>query len=104
MEIKYFDPRFQEFVATRDRSTESKIMRGLLLLEKAGYELRMPHAKKISRWIYELRIHGSQEIRVFYTLHEHFIYILHAYQKKTDRLDPIELAIAERRRVLLVCP
>lgn len=73
----------------------------MMLLEAFGHMLRMPHARYLTQGVYELRIRGDQEIRIFYTFFADAVYVLHVYQKKTEKTDACELAVAVHRRMLL---
>ncbi|MBI3261371.1 type II toxin-antitoxin system RelE/ParE family toxin [Candidatus Berkelbacteria bacterium] len=85
------------FIDSLDEKTESKVFRSLDLLRNYGSTLMMPHAKKISAQLYELRIRGRNEIRIFYTFRGNAIYLLHAFQKKSQKIPNRELETAENR-------
>ena len=71
------------------------------LLKENGSFLKMPHSKKIKVNLYELRIRGEQEIRIFYTFKKRNIYLLHAFQKKSQKTPKKEIQIALKRLKLL---
>jgi len=58
---------------------------------------KMPHSKKISQDLYELRIRGRQEIRILYTLRKHEIILLHGFRKQTRKTPRKEITTAQRR-------
>lgn len=101
MDILFFNEDLSRFIDSLEKTTIMKLLRMLDLLEVNGSRLRMPHSKKIRSGLFELRIRGSQEVRLLYTFHDHKIIILHGLIKKTQSLLNLELAIAERRRRLL---
>lgn len=91
----------QEFIKKLSPATFAKILRMLELLEQYGTFLCMPHCKKITKDIYELRIRGKEEIRIFYFIKKRNIYLLHAFKKKSQNTPVKEIEVAERRIDLL---
>ena len=91
----------KEFIKTLSPSTIAKIMHTIDLLEQYGSFLNMPHSKKVANNLYELRIRGKQEIRIFYVFKEKDIYLLHAFQKKGQKTPSKELKTALSRMRLL---
>jgi len=73
------------FVAGLEISTRDKVARSINLLEEFGYLLRMPHSKNITNKIFELRIRGKHEIRIFYCQHNNQYYLLSGFIKKTQK-------------------
>jgi len=65
MEIKIFDESLEKFIKSLERPTIAKVLRTIDLLELFGYRLGMPHARRIFNQLFELRIRGKQEIRIF---------------------------------------
>ena len=95
-----FDP-VDDFIETLDGDTIGKLLRALNLLETQGYRLGMPHSKHIVGKIYELRVRGKIEIRIFYGYYTSIIYLLHGFVKKAQKTPIRELKIAEQRMVSL---
>ncbi len=87
----------EEFIKNQDFSTIAKIAHTIDLLEKHGSRLGMPHSKKISRNLYELRIRGKQEIRIIYGFVKSNIYLLHAFRKKTQKTPQKEIRTGRKR-------
>lgn len=85
------------FLDKLDISTRAKAMRNIKLLEKHGPNLPMPHSKKMPGQLYELRIRGKTEIRIFYTFKNRDIFLLHAFQKKSQKTPAKEIEIANNR-------
>ena len=89
----------QDFICKLQPITQAKLLRQLDLLEEFGVALSMPHAKPLGDSLYELRIRGKQEVRVFYIFVKvNRIYLLHAFQKKTQTTPENELRIARKRQ------
>jgi phage-related protein len=87
----------EKFIRSLNAVTIAKILRMLDLLEKYGPRLSMPHAKKIGSDIFELRIRGKEEIRVFYVFRNRDVYLLHAFKKKSNKTPSKELRTALAR-------
>jgi len=51
----------------------------------------MPYSKKLSSQLFELRIRGSQEVRIFYTFHQDQAILFHCFIKKTQKTPKREL-------------
>jgi len=87
----------KEFINSLTDSSIAKVARDIGLLEKYGYLLGMPHSKRVEKEIYELRINGTEEVRIFYTFRKNRIYLLHGFRKKTQKTPTRELLIAKKR-------
>ncbi|SRR3989339_2027370 len=94
MYIKFIDYKVEKFIATLEKTTISKILRTLDLLRQFGNQIGMPHSKKIKNQLFELRIKGSQEVRIFYTFRKDTATLLHGFLKKSKRIPPNEIKIA----------
>jgi len=81
----------QDFILSLDKATLAKTLRIIDLLEKFGYALGMPHSKKILPKLFELRITGDKEIRIFYTLKSGNACLLHGFVKKTQKIPSNEI-------------
>lgn len=90
------------FIGGLDDSTIAKVLRDIDLLEQYGSQLGMPHSKRIATNLYELRVRGKVEIRIFYTFHNDSAYLLHAFKKKNQKIPVKEIKLAlERKRILI---
>lgn len=88
-----------DFILKMQPSTKSKLTRLVDMLERFGPELAMPHTKPLGGGLYELRVRGKQEVRVFYVFARgDTIYLLHAFQKKTQETPQKELGLARQRQ------
>lgn len=92
-------PLLEDFIARLQAVTKAKLVRQIDLLEEFGPQLTMPHAKPLGDGLYELRIRGKQEVRVFYifTRGRH-IYMLHGFLKKRQATPKRELDLARQRQ------
>ena len=101
MEIRIFNTSLEKFIKSLQKPTIAKILRTIDLLEKFGSKLGLPHTKKISVRLFELRIPGKQEIRIFYSFHKSQIYLLHGFVKKSQRIPRKEIKVAFQKLKLL---
>ncbi|MBI4457663.1 type II toxin-antitoxin system RelE/ParE family toxin [Candidatus Uhrbacteria bacterium] len=96
MRVTFFGSAPERFVAALDSRTLARVLRTIDLLERFENRLGMPHSKNIGLRLFELRIFGRLEIRLLYTFHKGCAVILHGFVKKSRRMPPKELKIAER--------
>lgn len=100
MKITY-DDSIKKALLKLEESSITKILRTIDLLERFGKDLRMPHSKKISESLFELRVKGRQDIRIFYTFRKNNGVLLHLFVKKSQKTPIKELSTAQRRLDLL---
>jgi len=94
MEIRIIDTSLEKFIKTLQKPTIAKVLRTIDLLERFGPKLGSPHTKKISARLFELRVSGKQEIRIFYAFYKSHIFLLHGFVKKSQKIPEKELRIA----------
>lgn len=89
----------EEFIKSLDAKAQLKVSRSLDLLEEFGLEGAYPHVKKLtSTSLWEIRILGADNIRIFYvTITGKVFLLLHGFKKKTQKTPNREIAIAEKR-------
>ena len=103
-EIIYYETRqdnspIRNFIQNLDAKTRNNIADVLDLLEEFGILVGPPHSKKVSSTpLWELRILGSDNIRIFYVavVNRKFL-LLHAFQKKKQKTDAREIKTAINR-------
>lgn len=91
----------EDFIRSLDQSSISKFTHSTNFLEKHGPILGMPHSKKLTPDLYELRIRGKQEIRIIYGFINRKIYLLHGFKKKTPKTPTKEIETAKKRFAVL---
>lgn len=94
MQVEIFDNSLEKFIEGLEKATIAKVFRSIDLLERFGCDLQMPHSKKIETNLFELRIRGQQEIRIFYTFHQRQVIFLHGFIKKSQRIPKKEIDLA----------
>lgn len=90
-----------DFIGAQDRSTQSKFVKLFNLLQIYGPELMMPYARNLKDGMYELRIRGKNEVRVFYVWvsgNRQRIVLLHVFKKRSQKLPAKELTVARTRQ------
>lgn len=89
----------EEFIKSLNKKARLKISRTLDLLEEFGLEGAYPHVKKlVGTSLWELRILGSDSIRILYiTITGKIFLLLHGFKKKSQKTPPREIAIAAKR-------
>ncbi len=91
------------FIKKQQPQARSKILHNVRLLRQYGNMLGMPHSKALGSGLYELRIRGKEEIRIFYCFTgQKTIYLLQAFKKQTQQTPQKELEIAISRMKDLV--
>ena len=102
MKINFFDSRVEIFISYLEKSTVAKVLRTLDLLEIFGNSLGLPHSKKIRGKLYEIRIRGKQEVRIFYTFHRGEAVLLHGFLKKSRQIPGKEIKTALQKLAVLL--
>lgn len=101
MEVIYFNTQIKDGLSSLGEPSHAKSSKQIKLLETFGHMLSMPYSKQISKNLFELRIRGQQEIRIFYCFHQNKAVILHYFVKKSQKTPQREIETALKRRLLL---
>ena len=97
-EISRGDKPVDEFIKKQQPQGRSKIAHTVRLLRQYGNMLGMPHSKALGEELYELRIRGKEELRIFYCfVQQKTIYLLHAFRKQKQKTPQKELDLALSR-------
>ena len=89
----------EAFINGLDSAAQRKFFFKRSLLEEFGPRLPQPHAKHLAENLYELRFEThTGAVRVFYCFDGKRVILLHAMKKKTQKLPPQELAVAQQRQ------
>lgn len=88
----------EEFIDSLETKSRLKVNRAFELLEIFGLEGAYPHAKKLAGSnLWEYRILGSDNIRIFYvSMTGKTFLILHGFKKKKQKTPIKEIKIAEQ--------
>lgn len=86
------------FIKKQQPEVKAKIAHTVKLLRQYGNKLGLPHSKALGGGLYELRIRGKQEIRIFYCFTSgRTIILLHSFKKQTRQIPQKELNTALQR-------
>lgn len=88
----------KDFITRLKPQTQAKAIHLIDLLEQYGQQLALPHAKRLERNLYELRIRGKQEARIFYCFDGQLIILLHGFRKQSQKIPRRELETGRMRR------
>jgi len=91
------DERVNEFIDSLPVVVKAECIQIMELLIKEGHNLRMPYTKKIHSKIWELRIRGKIQIRIFYYIKDQQAHLLHIFIKKSNKTPKKELSTAIKR-------
>lgn len=91
----------EKFISSLEKQTIAKTLRTIDLLERFGNQLTLPHSKKMSGSLFELRVRGQQEVRIFYCFHRGTAVLLHGFIKKSQKTPHKVLEKAQRKFELL---
>jgi phage-related protein len=88
-----------DFIKELDEISKAKIINTFTLLEDFGIRLGLPHTKKLTGTdLWELRILGGNNLRVFYiAITGKSFLMLHGFNKKKQKTDRQEIKTAEIR-------
>ncbi len=89
----------RDFIQNLDTKIQNKIVEVLEQLEEFGTLLGRPHSKKVTGTpLWELRILGGDNVRIFYVavVNRRFL-LLHAFFKKKQKTDTREIKTAINR-------
>jgi len=88
-----------DFIENLNDKAQAKVANSLDLLEQYGIRLGLPHVKKISgTHLWELRILGKDNIRIFYIARINKVFLLlHGFLKKKQKTNKREIKVALER-------
>lgn len=91
MKINFLFSETYNFLFGLDDVSVGKINKAVGLLEKYGNTIRYPHTKHISEGVFELRVIGVSNIRIFFVFKNDEAIILHAIIKKAQKIPKKEI-------------
>lgn len=89
----------EDFINSLEIKTQSKVRDSINLLQQFGIKLGLPHFKKLTgSQLWEMRIVGSDSIRILYvSITGRVFLLLHGFKKKQNKTPSKEIRIAEER-------
>jgi len=97
MHIHFLDSELEGFIRSLEKPVIAKVLRAIDLLEMFGHQISPPHSKKVEIRLFELRIRGRQEVRIFYTFHKNEAVLLYGFVKKSKRIPKREIQTAVQK-------
>lgn len=93
------DKPIEEFMDSLESKIKLKVINAVELLKTFGLSGSYPHIKKLTNTnLWEYRILGSDNIRIFYvTVTGKIFLILHGFKKKKQKTPVKEIKIAQER-------
>lgn len=93
------DKPVNEFIRSLELKAQTKVYNALELLKSYGVSVGSPHIKKLTgTQLWELRILGSDSIRILYVAITGKVFLLlHGFKKKKDKTPSKEIRIAKER-------
>ncbi|MBI4084799.1 MAG: type II toxin-antitoxin system RelE/ParE family toxin [Candidatus Levybacteria bacterium] len=88
-----------DFLDSLTKQQQTKVLRILTYIEEYGLQAVITHVKKLAgTQLWEIRILGKDNIRVFYVLaQENIVLVLHGFIKKKQRTPLKEIDLALKR-------
>ena len=89
----------EDFINGLDEDTQAQVFNSIELLQEYGVQLKGKHVRKLTGTpLWELRILGSQSVRIFYVAQHHQAFLLlHGFQKKSQKTPLKEIKVASKR-------
>jgi len=93
------DTPVNDFILSLELKAQAKVRNSINLLKRFGVYVGSPHIKKLTgTQLWELRILGSDNIRILYiAITGKTFLLLHGFKKKKDKTPLKEMRIAEER-------
>jgi phage-related protein len=89
----------KEFICSLDEKKRGKVLQMIQILSEFGPNLPFPYSSQIEGKLRELRIHyGKSQLRIIYYLNSEGVFILlHAFEKKSQKISNNDIRIARER-------
>lgn len=101
MEILYATPRVKKFLKSLNAPAFTRTKKVFQLLRDQGDQLGMPFSRPLGEGLFELRIFGRTQVRLFYIFKEGVAILLHGFIKKTQQIPRKEIEYARKISRLL---
>jgi len=98
MIIRFFDSKIEKFIESLEPAVAAKTLRTIDLLGTFGNQLKSPNSKNIGGHLFELRVRGKEEVRIFYTFNKGGAVLLQGFIKKSQRI-PLKVMALVRQKL-----
>src|SRR3989344_6053752 len=92
----FYLPKVTKFIESLDNELTDKIISLVEILKENNGLLNTIDSKSLGKGLFELRLMGSVNIRIFYCFHRDTIYLLHGIIKKTRKTPKREIEFARK--------
>ena len=92
MEVVFANDQVYDFLQSFEGEFLGRVNKSLELLQQHGHKIRYPHSKCVAPSIFELRLLGNINLRIFFAFHKHKAVVLHSFIKKTQKIPKHELS------------
>ncbi len=89
--------KLEEFIDGLPEAAKARLIHTIDLLETLGNKIGMPHSKKVTNKLFELRILGTSNIRIFYAYQNSKAHLVHGFIKKSQKTPKNEIDTALKR-------
>ena len=97
MRISYLT-KVAEFVKSLNSDLKDKVITLVDVLEERNGVLGMPDSRSLGKGLFELRLLGAINVRIFYCLHKNTAYLLHAIIKKSQKISKKDIDYARKMK------
>lgn len=98
----FYLPKVTEFIESLDNDLTDKIVSLVEVLRENNGLLSNIDSKSLGKGLFELRLVGIVNIRIFYCFHKDTIYLLHGIIKKTQKTPKREIDFARKIKDIVV--
>ena len=89
----------REFILSLDEKRRGKVLQMIQMLSEFGPNLPFPYSSQIEGKLREMRVHhGKSQLRIIYYLKSEGVFmLLHAFEKKSQKISGNDIRIARER-------
>lgn len=98
MKVNILSSKTSKFFESLENKLQENISQAIDLLEDYNYTLKMPDSRSLGGGLFELRIKEMGNVRIIYMFKNDEIWILHAFNKKTNKTPIRELRYAKKQK------
>ncbi len=99
----FYLPKTTKFIESLSNDLIDKIISLVDVLKENKGLLGNIDSKSLGRGLFELRIVGPVNIRIFYCFHGDTVYLLHGIIKKTQKIPKKEIEFARKMKKVIAC-
>lgn len=101
MEVFFISEKQQLFIDQLEKPARERIKRMIGILRIYGSNIKIPFSKSLGGGLFELRVTGVNNIRLLYAFYFESAFIIHVFQKKSEKIPTKEIEYARKQIKLL---